>query len=219
MLTVKIRMVKGDVAEEEAGEEVDMETTKGVFKESTKGTIKKIIKKIKAGIQTGAGAVDVAGAMAIVVMDITVVEVGMVVEEMADMEGETMCMVEEEKKGMVEAETRGMGEGEAGSEVVELTSMVEVEMMDIVEDKVDLDMVVAEVDMDMEEIKGMREVEADMAEGEDIAVDVEGWEMVVVQGVVPLLVTKTKPNLATTPPLGNLLPLFPLPKKPLKLLA
>jgi len=32
------------VAEGEAGEEVDMETTKGVMKEKTKGTIKKIIK-------------------------------------------------------------------------------------------------------------------------------------------------------------------------------
>lgn len=39
-----IRMVKGHVAEEEGGEEADMETTKGVIKESTKGTIKKIIK-------------------------------------------------------------------------------------------------------------------------------------------------------------------------------
>lgn len=134
-------------------------------------------------------------------MDITVVEVGMVVGEMADMEGETLGMVEEEKKGMVEAETKGKGEGEAAFEVVEVTSMVEVEMMDIVETKVGMDMVEAEVDMDMvvaeamgmEEINGMREVEADMAEGEDIAVDVEGWEMVVVQGGE--VVTKTKPKL------------------------
>lgn len=38
-------MVEGEVvAEGEAGEEVDMETTKGVIKENTKGTIKKIIK-------------------------------------------------------------------------------------------------------------------------------------------------------------------------------
>lgn len=32
------------MAEGEAGEEVDMETTKGVIKENTKGTTKKIIK-------------------------------------------------------------------------------------------------------------------------------------------------------------------------------
>ncbi|XP_048632273.1 RNA-binding protein cabeza isoform X2 [Brassica napus] len=55
---------EGDVA----GEEVDMETTKGVIKGSTtKGTIKKIIKKMMAGIQTGAGVVVLDGAMAIVV--------------------------------------------------------------------------------------------------------------------------------------------------------
>lgn len=38
-------MVEGEVvAEGEAGEEVDMETTKWVIKENSKGTIKKIIK-------------------------------------------------------------------------------------------------------------------------------------------------------------------------------
>jgi hypothetical protein len=69
MLMVKIRMGEGEVvAEGEAGEEVDMETTKGVMKEKTKGTIKKIIKTMKVGIQTRAEAVDVVDeAMAIVV--------------------------------------------------------------------------------------------------------------------------------------------------------
>ncbi|XP_023641081.1 keratin, type I cytoskeletal 9 isoform X2 [Capsella rubella] len=55
------------VAEGEAGEEVDMKTTKGFIKANPKGTIKKIIKTLKAGIQTGAEAVDVVeGVMALV---------------------------------------------------------------------------------------------------------------------------------------------------------
>ncbi|ANM65478.1 Alba DNA/RNA-binding protein [Arabidopsis thaliana] len=163
------------VAEGEAGEEVDMETTKGVMKEKTKGTIKKIIKTMKVGIQTRAEAVDVVDeAMAIVILDIRVAEAGMVVGEMVDMvvgemtgmgKGEMTGMGKGEMTGMVEEETTGMVEGE-------MTDMVEAETMDMGEEEADFvavvveaemkDTVAAEVDMEVEvaaKVMGMAEAE------------------------------------------------------------
>ncbi|KAL9290597.1 putative DNA/RNA-binding protein Alba [Arabidopsis thaliana] len=172
------------VAEGEAGEEVDMETTKGVMKEKTKGTIKKIIKP-------RAEAVDVVDeAMAIVILDIRVAEAGMVVGEMVDMVvGEMVDMVVGEMTGMGKGEMTGMGKGEmtgmgkgemtgmveeetTGMVEGEMTDMGEAETMDMGEEEADFEAVVveaemkdtvaAEVDMEVEvaaKVMGMAEAE------------------------------------------------------------
>nr|VDC81464.1 unnamed protein product [Brassica rapa] len=185
---------EGDVA----GEEVDMETTKGVIKGSTtKGTIKKIIKKMMAGIQTGAGVVVLDGAMAIVVLDMVVAEivvmvvaeiVGMVVVEMAGMvvaepvmvvadmadtvEAETMHTVEAETMHTVEAKTRDMVEAETRDTVeAETSPTVEAKNRDTVEEE-KRDLEEEEVGFEVVEVTGLLEVEMmDMVEAEVDMVD------------------------------------------------
>ncbi|XP_019092440.1 PREDICTED: uncharacterized protein LOC104744883 isoform X3 [Camelina sativa] len=195
------------VAEEEAGEEVDMEITKRGIKEITKGTIKKIIKKMKARIQTGAEAVDVVdGVMALVALDIRVAEVGMMVAEMTDMVEEgtmdmvrgemtdmveegTMDMVEEGTMDTMDAEMMGMGVGEADFEAavleVEVMATLEAEMKDMGEAEAEvMGTVEAEVMGTMEaEVMGTEEAEVIGTVEEEVMGTVEdevmGMEVVV----------------------------------------